>query len=190
MNQSKDVTLFLNEFDNEKNYQNIKSINGFKIYQRKSFYGMNIYKIKGKMPCDSLKCIEFLSSPEVREDISKGSMKCQVIKKINENQWYEHIKIKTNGTMFIDHIFSVELLTRNKDLLYSYSEDPKDMYFEDVFEKRDNNFTGIRCDTIENEKRKCMLNVILSFGEFEMGQDVVYESMIEHFDLLKTALKN
>ena len=33
------------------------------------------------MPCDNLKCIEFLSSPESREDISKGSMTCKVLKK-------------------------------------------------------------------------------------------------------------
>ena len=187
MNQSKDVGLYLNQFDNNQDYQYVKTIDGFKVYQRKSFYGMNLYKIQGKMPCDNLKCIEFLSSPEVREDISKGSMTCKVLKKINDNQWYEHIKIKSNGTMFIDHLFSVELLTKKENLLYSYSEDPKDMYFEDVFEKRDNNFTGIRCDKIDN--KKCLLNVVLSFGEFEMGQDVVCESMIEHFDLLKTALK-
>jgi len=187
MNQSKDIGLFLNEFDNEDNYNYLKTINGFKIYQKKNFYGMNIYKLKGKMPCDNLKCIDFLSSPEVREDISKGSMNCQIIKKINDNQWYEYIKIKTNGTMFIDHMFSVELLTRKDNILYSYSEDPSDMYYEDVFEKRENNFTGIRTDKIDN--KKCILNVILSFGEFEMGQDLVCESMIEHFDLLKKALK-
>ena len=89
--------------------------------------------------------------------------------------------------MFIDHLFSVELLTRDGNLLYSYSEDPPNMYFEDVFEKRENNFTGIRCDEIDD--KKCLLNVVLSFGEFEMEQDVVCESMIEHFDLLETALK-
>ena len=61
------------------------------------------------------------------------------------------------------------------------------MYFDDVFEKRDNSFTGIRCDQIN--KKKCLLNVILSFGEFEMSQDTVVDSMIEHFDLLKEALK-
>jgi hypothetical protein len=187
MNQSKDINLYLGEFDNEKKYNYLKTINGFKIFQRRSFYGMNLYKIQGKMPCDNLKCIEFLSSPEIREDISKGSMKCQVIKKINNDQWYEHIKIKTSGTMFIDHIFSVELLTRTKNLLYSYSQDPPNMYYEDVFEKRDNNFTGIRCDPVDN--KKCLLNVILSFGEFEMGQDEVCESMVEHFDLLKEAIK-
>jgi hypothetical protein len=186
MNQIKNINLYLNEFEDTKNYNYLKNVNGFKIYQRKSFYGMNLYKIQGKMPCDNLKCIEFLSSPEIREDISKGSMECKVIKKVNNNQWYEHIKIKTNGKMFIDHIFSVELLTRKENLLYSYSEDPKDMYFEDVFEKRDNNFTGIRCDEIDN--KKCFLNVILSFGEFEMGQEEVCDSMIEHFNLLKEAI--
>lgn len=188
MNQSKDISIYLSEFDNKKNYDYLKTMNGFKIYQRKSFYGMNIYKIQGKMPCDNLKCIEFLSSPEIREDISKGSMECKILKKVNNNQWYEHIKVKTKGSMFIDHIFSVELLTRKNNLLYSFSEDPPGMYYEDVFEKRDNNFTGIRCDEIDN--KKCMLNVILSFGEFEMGQDVVCDSMIEHFDFLKVALKS
>ena len=186
MNKSKNVGLFLNEFDDEKNYKYQKSINGFKIYQKSSFHGMNLYKIQGKMPCDNMKCIEYLSSPDVREDISKGSMKCSVIKKMNENQWYEYIKIKANGTMFIDHIFSVELLTKKDNLLFSYSEDPPGMYYEDVFEKRDNNFTGIRCDSINS--KKCLLNVILSFGEFELSQDTVVESMIEHFDLLKEAL--
>lgn len=188
MNQNKDINLYLNEFDNNKNYKQIKSINGFKVFKKKGFYGMNLYKIQGNMPCDNLKCIDFLSSTEIREDISKGSMKCKVIKKINKNQWYEHIKIKTGSAMFIDHIFSVELLTKNNNLLYSYSEDPPNMYYEDCFEKRENNFTGIRCDPIDN--KKSMLNVILSFGEFEMGQEVVCESMIEHFDFLKEAIKS
>lgn len=187
MNQSKDIKLYLNEFDNTKNYNYSKKVSGFKIYQRKSFYGMNLYKIQGKMPCDKLKCIEFLSSPEIREDISKGSMKCKIIKKVNNNQWYEEIKIKTGGQMFIDHIFSVELLTRDGNLLYSYSQDPPNMYYEDVFEKRENNFTGIRCDEIDD--KKCLLNVVLSFGEFEMGQEQVCDSMVEHFNLLKNAIE-
>ena len=47
MNQSKDIGLYLNEFDNNQNYNYSKTVSGFKIYQRKSFYGMNLYKIQG-----------------------------------------------------------------------------------------------------------------------------------------------
>lgn len=186
MDKRNEIEVFTQQFDNVRDYKYLKNVNGFKIYQRKNFYGLNIYKILGKMPCDNEKCIEYLSSPEVREDISKGSLKCQVIKKINKDQWYECIKIKTNGSMFIDHLFSVELLTRRDNLLFSYSEDPIDMTYEDVFEKRDNTFTGIRCDEISD--KKCLLNVILTFGEFELSQDVIVDSMIEHFELLKEAL--
>ena len=139
------------------------------------------------MPCNNIKCISYLSSPDIREDISKGSLTCNIIKKINKNEWYEMIKIKTKGNFFFDSVYSVELIKRDNNLLYSYSQDPPGMHYEDTIEKRDNIFTGIKCEPINNNS--CRIDAILTFGEFEMSQKTIVDSMVEHFELFKEALK-
>ena len=140
---------------------------------------MNFYKIEGTMPCKNKKCISYLSSPEIREDISKKSMTCRVIQKVDKNRWYEMIKINSGDNLFFNSLYSVELITKNKNLLYSYSKDPPNSYFENIF-------TGIRCDPIDDKSSK--LNVILTFGEFEMSQKTIVDSMVEHFELFREAL--
>ncbi len=181
-----DMSMFINQFDNSSDYKFYKKIRGFKIFIRKSYNNMNFYKIEGNMPCKSKKCISYLSSPEIREDISKKSMTCKVIQKVDKNRWYEIIKINPGDNLFFDNLYSVELITKNKNLLYSYSKDPPNSYFEESLEKRENIFTGIRCDSIDD--KSCKLNAILTFGEFEMSQKTIVESMVEHFELFREAL--
>lgn len=186
MNIEQDIKLFTSQFDNTSDYKYFAKIKGFDTLIRKGFHNMNLYKIHREMPCNSKKCLNYLSSPEIREDISKGSMTCKVIQTINKNSWYELIKINASDSLFFDNLYSVELIQKKGNTLYSYSKDPPGTNYEESLEKRENLFTGIRCDPIDNNN--CLLTVILSFGEFEISQKTILRSMIEHFELFREAL--
>ena len=186
MNVEQDLVIFTSQFKNTEDYKYFANIKEFDILVRKGFHNMNIYKIYREMPCDSKKCLSYLSNPKIRQDISKDSLECKVIQKDNDNAWYELIKINPGDSLFMDSMYSVEFLQKKDNFLYSFSKDPPGMKFDESLEKRDNIFTGIKCDTID--KNKCLLTVILCFGEFEISQKSIVKSMINHFDLFREAL--
>lgn len=186
MNVEQDLVIFTSQFKNTEDYKYFENIKGFDTLVRKGFHNMNVYKIYREMPCDSKKCLAYLSNPKIRQDISKESLECEVIKKINDNAWYELIKINPGDSLFMNSMYSVELIQKKDNFLYSFSKDPPGMKFDESLEKRDNIFTGIRCDEIE--ENKCLLSVILCFGEFEISQKSIVRSMVDHFELFREAL--
>ncbi|VVU95733.1 hypothetical protein CPAV1605_1489 [seawater metagenome] len=187
MNVEQDLTIFTSQFDNTNDYKYYDKIKGFDTFLRKGFHNMNMYKIYREMPCNSKKCLNYISSSKIREDISKGSMTCKVIKKINDKSWYEIIKINAGDSLFFDNLYSVELIQKKDNMLFSYSKDPPGSKFDESLEKRENLFTGIKCDSID--ENNCLLTIILSFGEFEISQKTILKAMIDHFELFREALK-
>jgi hypothetical protein len=135
------------------------------------------------MPCKYSKCIKYLSSGEIRESISNNSLQCQVIQKVNQNEWCEKIIY----TSTLTKIYSIENIIVNDSEIYCYSKDIEGMD-DDEMDKRENEFSGFKCVCINETSSK--LIGLLVFEEFEMGQDIILDSTIKYLVTLKNALKS
>ncbi len=181
-----DVSDYKQLIDIDNIFKFQKEKKDFQIYFLENYNNKNVYKIIGIIPCNYKKCITYLSSPEIRESLSKGTMKCNIIKKINDKEWFE--KIIFESKLNLDPLYSIEKVIVQDNLIYTFSSEPEG--YKDSFDgdKRDNDFTCFKC--YEIEQTKCLITVVLTFDEFEMSQDVMVNGTIEFLDRLRFALLN
>ena len=175
----------LNYISKKLDWELWKNIKGFNIYNLPPHLGKNLYRIEGLMPSNSKKCIELLSDTNIREVISNGSVKCDLIHKKNNSEWYEKIVFNSNRKNFIYSIEKIMVNYKNKAIL-TFSENPPYFESDNNYNKRDNLFTLIRFKDLTSES--CKLEAILSFDEFEMVQESIVEASIEHFLSFKETL--
>lgn len=167
------------------NWKLWKKIKNFSIYILESIEGKNLYRIVGEMPSDANNCINLISDSKIRETISNGSMKCELLERKNKTVWYEKIIFNSDSK---NPLYSIEKIIINlkNNAILTYSEEPNNNKGTNDYNKRNNLFTLIKFKNITTNK--CKITVILSFNEFEMGQESIVKASIEHFDAFKQTL--
>ena len=167
------------------NWELWKNIKGFDIFKLKPYMGKNLYRIESIMPSNSKKCTELLSDTNIREIISNGSVKCDLIHKKSKSEWYEKIIFNSNSKNSLYSIEKIMANYKNKAIL-TYSDNPPNFKSNNDFNKRDNLFTLIRFKDLTPDT--CKLEAILTFDEFEMVQESIVEASINHFITFKDTL--
>jgi hypothetical protein len=178
------ISQYRNLTDDDNNFKFVKEKNNFQIYGREDYNSKNIHKIIGEIPCNYKKCITFLSDPEIREKLSKGLMKCEIIEKINDKNWFERVVFESK--LNLDPIYSVERVAVEDNLIYTYSKEPESYIDNFDGDKRDNDFSCFKCYPIT--ENLCLITVVLTFDEFEMGQDMMIDGTIDYLNRLIKAL--
>lgn len=175
----------LNHISKKINWKLWKNIKDFNIFKLPQYMGKNLFRIESIMPSNSKKCIELLSDTNIREIISNGSVKCELIYKKNKSEWYEKITFNSNSNNSLYSIEKIMVNFKNKAIL-TFSENPPDFQNDNNYNKRDNLLTFVRFKDLTHET--CKLEAILTFDEFEMVQESIVEASIEHFFTFKETL--
>jgi len=180
-----DVSQYKELIDVDNIFKFMKKKKDFSVFFINDFNNKIIYKILGYIPCNFKKCINYLSNQKIRESLSKDSMKFKIIEKINDKEWFELITFESK--INLGPIYSIEKVVVEDDLIYNYSLDPEN--YKDNFtngDKRENEFSCFKCFDIDSNK--CLITVILTFDQFELGHEMYVDSTIDFLERLKNAL--
>ncbi len=180
-----DISQYKNLIDIDDVFKFSKKKKEFSVFCVNDFNDKVVYKILGYIPCNYKKCINYLANQEIRESLSKGSMKCKVIKKVNEKEWFELIVFESK--MNLEPLYSIEKVVVEEDIIYNYSMNPENYVDTFIGEKRDNEFSCFKC--FDLEKDKCLIVVLLTFDQYELGHDIMVDSTIDFLERLKIALQ-
>jgi hypothetical protein len=168
--------------------------NYFTYFNRKKDFKMSkiedfannkcIYKIVGHMPCSYKKCLKYLSNTSVRESMSNNSFTCEIIKKINDNEWYEKMIFPSE----ISPTYCIDKIECNDTHVICYSETPTDYTYnmDSTYDKHNNLFTGFEC--VESSEKSCKVICVLVFNDIDFNQEIIVDITTQYLITLKQGL--